>query len=151
MTNKTNQVLKVPEELSGQRIDLALTSMLKDISRSKIKNAILSGRVMLNEEIVFKLNSKLLGGELIEITFIEEEVVETIPQKIGLDIVSEDDDFIIVNKTSDLVVHPGAGNKTNTLLNGLLFEFPELKKLPRGGIVHRLDKDTSGLMVIAKN
>ena len=130
MTNKTNQVLKVPEELSGQRIDLALTSMLKDISRSKIKNAILSGRVMLNEEIVFKLNSKLLGGELIEITFIEEEVVETIPQKIDLDIVSEDDDFIIVNKTSDLVVHPGAGNKTNTLLNGLLFEFPELKKLP---------------------
>ena len=106
---------------------------------------------MLNEEIVFKLNSKLLGGELIEITFIEEEVVETIPQKIGLDIVSEDDDFIIVNKTSDLVVHPGAGNKTNTLLNGLLFEFPELKKLHRGGIVHRLDKDTSGLMVIAKN
>ena len=151
MTNKTNQVLKVPEELSGQRIDLALTSMLKDISRSKIKNAILSGRVLLNEEIVFKLNSKLLGGELIEITFIEEEVVETIPQKIELDIVSEDDDFIIVNKTSDLVVHPGAGNKTNTLLNGLLFEFPELKKLPRGGIVHRLDKDTSGLMVIAKN
>ena len=121
------------------------------LSRSKIKNAILSGRVLLNEEIVFKLNSKLLGGELIEITFIEEEVVETIPQKIGLDIVSEDDDFIIVNKTSDLVVHPGAGNKTNTLLNGLLFEFPELKKLPRGGIVHRLDKDTSGLMVIAKN
>ena len=151
MTNKTNQVLKVPEELSGQRIDLALTSMLKDISRSKIKNAILNGRVLLNEEIVFKLNSKLLGGELIEITFIEEEVVETIPQKIELDIVSEDDDFIILNKTSDLVVHPGAGNKTNTLLNGLLFEFPELKKLPRGGIVHRLDKDTSGLMVIAKN
>ena len=63
----------------------------------------------------------------------------------------EDDDFIILNKTSDLVVHPGAGNKTNTLLNGLSFEFPELKKLPRGGIVHRLDKDTSGLMVIAKN
>ena len=97
MTNKTNQVLKVPEELSGQRIDLALTSMLKDISRSKIKNAILSGRVLLNEEIVFKLNSKLLGGELIEITFIEEEVVETIPQKIELDIVSEDDDLSLIH------------------------------------------------------
>lgn len=151
MTIETNKVLKVPETLSGQRIDLALTAMLSGVSRSKIKTSILDGRVLLNEEIVSKLNTKLLGGEVIEITFIEEEVVETIPQEINLDIVDEDADFIVVNKTPDLVVHPGAGNKTNTLLNGLLFKFPELKKLPRGGIVHRLDKDTSGLMVIAKN
>jgi 23S rRNA pseudouridine1911/1915/1917 synthase len=125
--------------------------MLSGVSRSKIKTSILDGRVLLNEEIVSKLNTKLHGGEVIEITFIEEEVVETIPQEINLDIVDEDADFIVVNKTPDLVVHPGAGNKTNTLLNGLLFKFPELKKLPRGGIVHRLDKDTSGLMVVAKN
>ena len=151
MTIETNKVLKVPETLSGQRIDLALTAMLSDVSRSKIKTSILDGRVLLNEEIVSKLNTKLHGGEVIEITFIEEEVVETIPQEINLDIVDEDADFIVVNKTPDLVVHPGAGNKTNTLLNGLLFKFPELKKLPRGGIVHRLDKDTSGLMVVAKN
>ena len=151
MTIETNKVLKVPEALSGQRIDLALTAMLSDVSRSKIKTSILDGRVLLNEEIVSKLNTKLHGGEVIEITFIEEEVVETIPQEINLDIVDEDADFIVVNKTPDLVVHPGAGNKTNTLLNGLLFKFPELKKLPRGGIVHRLDKDTSGLMVVAKN
>ena len=151
MTIETNKVLKVPETLSGQRIDLALTAMLSGVSRSKIKTSILDGRVLLNEEIVSKLNTKLLGGEVIEITFIEEEVVETIPQEINLDIVDEDADFIVVNKTPDLVVHPGAGNKTNTLLNGLLFKFPELKKLPRGGIVHRLDKDTSGLMVVAKN
>lgn len=151
MTIETNKVLKVPEALSGQRIDLALTAMLSDVSRSKIKTSILDGRVLLNEEIVSKLNTKLHGGEVIEITFIEEEVVETIPQEINLDIVDEDVDFIVVNKTPDLVVHPGAGNKTNTLLNGLLFKFPELKKLPRGGIVHRLDKDTSGLMVVAKN
>lgn len=151
MTIETNKVLKVPEALSGQRIDLALTAMLSGVSRSKIKTSILDGRVLLNEEIVSKLNTKLHGGEVIEITFIEEEVVETIPQEINLDIVDEDADFIVVNKTPDLVVHPGAGNKTNTLLNGLLFKFPELKKLPRGGIVHRLDKDTSGLMVVAKN
>jgi len=151
MTIETNKVLKVPEALSGHRIDLALTAMLSDVSRSKIKTSILDGRVLLNEEIVSKLNTKLHGGEVIEITFIEEEVVETIPQEINLDIVDEDVDFIVVNKTPDLVVHPGAGNKTNTLLNGLLFKFPELKKLPRGGIVHRLDKDTSGLMVVAKN
>ena len=151
MTIETNKVLKVPETLSGQRIDLALTAMLSGVSRSKIKTSILDGRVLLNEEIVSKLNTKLHGGEVIEITFIEEEVVETIPQEINLDIVDEDVDFIVVNKTPDLVVHPGAGNKTNTLLNGLLFKFPELKKLPRGGIVHRLDKDTSGLMVVAKN
>lgn len=151
MTIETNKVLKVPEALSGQRIDLALTAMLSGVSRSKIKTSILDGRVLLNEEIVSKLNTKIHGGEVIEITFIEEEVVETIPQEINLDIVDEDADFIVVNKTPDLVVHPGAGNKTNTLLNGLLFKFPELKKLPRGGIVHRLDKDTSGLMVVAKN
>ena len=71
-----------------------------------------SGRVLFNEEIVFKLNSKLLGGELMKLLLSKKKSVETIPQKIDLDIVSEDDDFIIINKTSDLVVHPGAGNKS---------------------------------------
>lgn len=151
MSIKTNKVLKVPEHLSGQRIDIALSELISDVSRTKIKNCILKGRVLLNEEVVIKLSIKVSPGDFLDITFIEEQALEIVPQEIELKVVEENKEFIVIDKASNVVVHPGAGNKTNTLLNGLIFRFPELKKLPRGGIVHRLDKDTTGLMMIAKN
>ncbi|MFL2762403.1 MAG: RluA family pseudouridine synthase [Gammaproteobacteria bacterium] len=148
---KTNKIFEIPEHLSGQRIDSALSEILDEISRSKIKTCLQDGRVTVNEEIIKKISTKVLGGERVEIIFKAEESVDYIPQNIKISVLDEQDDFIVLNKSPGLVVHPGAGNKSKTLLNGLLYKYPDLKKLPRGGIVHRLDKDTSGLMVVAKN
>ena len=96
-------------------------------------------------------NYKVVGGEEIVINGLIEDEVDVIAENISLDIIYEDDDILVLNKPHNLVVHPGSGNSNGTLLNGLLYYNKALEKLPRGGIVHRLDKDTTGLMVVAKN
>ncbi len=140
----------VADSQLGQRLDQALAEMFPDYSRSRIKEWILDNRVQVNDKIINKPKEKMLGGEKIEVDALIEEEVRWEPQNIPLNIVYEDDDILVINKPRDLVVHPGAGNPDGTVLNALLYRYPEIANVPRAGIVHRLDKDTTGLMVVAK-
>ncbi|MEX5485824.1 23S rRNA pseudouridine(1911/1915/1917) synthase RluD [Proteus mirabilis] len=139
----------VADSQLGQRLDQALAELFPDYSRSRIKEWILDNRVQVNDKIINK-PKKMLGGEKIEVDALIEEDVRWEPQNIPLNIVYEDDDILVINKPRDLVVHPGAGNPDGTVLNALLYRYPEIVNVPRAGIVHRLDKDTTGLMVVAK-
>ncbi|UYW75604.1 23S rRNA pseudouridine(1911/1915/1917) synthase RluD [Pseudocitrobacter faecalis] len=124
--------------------------MFPDYSRSRIKEWILDQRVQVNGQICDKPKEKVLGGEAVAINAEIDEDIRFEPQDIPLNIVYEDDDILVINKPRDLVVHPGAGNPDGTVLNALLHYYPPIADVPRAGIVHRLDKDTTGLMVVAK-
>lgn len=139
----------IPPEFAGQRLDQALAQLLPDYSRSRIKAWIDAGRVTLDERVP-RPRDLVGGGELVHIRPLLEAVNVDRPQAIELDIRYEDDSLLVLNKPAGLVVHPAAGNPEGTLLNALLHHEPALAGLPRAGIVHRLDKDTSGLMVVAK-
>ena len=137
-------------EMAGERLDKALAVSLPDYSRNRLKTWVEAGGVMVDGKVT-KARYLLRGGESIKV--FPQEMPEQhafSPQEIPLDVVYEDESIIVLNKPAGLVVHPAAGNWSGTLLNGLLFKYPELKSLPRAGIVHRLDKDTSGLMVVAR-
>lgn len=149
MDNTTKYQYIVPDDMLGQRLDKALATLCGDYSRSTIQSWIKQGLVMMDDELP-KQKDKVYGGELLEVEVPQIRKGEWEAQDIGLDIVYEDDAMVVVNKPAGLVVHPGAGNPDKTLLNGLLHYLPESRALPRVGIVHRLDKDTSGLMVVAK-
>ncbi|QHB31602.1 23S rRNA pseudouridine(1911/1915/1917) synthase RluD [Yersinia canariae] len=140
----------VAESQLGQRLDQALAELFPDYSRSRIKEWILEDRVTVNGKTINKPKEKVLGGELVAIDAQIEEDARWAPQEIPLDIVYEDNDILVINKPRGLVVHPGAGNPDGTVLNALLYYYPEIMDVPRAGIVHRLDKDTTGLMVVAK-
>jgi 23S rRNA pseudouridine1911/1915/1917 synthase len=142
--------LEVPFEVSGERLDKFLGGALPDYSRNRLQAWVEAGAVTVDGNPT-KVRHLLRGGESIKV-FPQElpEQFDFAPEDIPLDVVYEDESIIVVNKPAGLVVHPAAGNWTGTLLNGLLHRFPELKQLPRAGIVHRLDKDTSGLMVVAR-
>ena len=133
----------------GQRIDKALTQLCSDYSRSTVQTWIKQGLVTLDDEVP-KQKDKVYGGEEVDIAIPEIRSGEWEAQDMPIDIVYEDDYMLVVNKPAGLVVHPGAGNPDGTLLNAILHYLPENRSLPRVGIVHRLDKDTSGLMVVAK-
>ena len=142
--------LTVPNELAGTRLDAALAKLLPDYSRSRITSWIKDGLVQCNGQTASP-KQKLIGGELLRVQIQPSDENQAFePEAMDLDIVYEDDSVIVLNKPAGLVVHPAAGNWTGTLLNGLLAHCPELSQVPRAGIVHRLDKDTSGLMVVAK-
>lgn len=145
-----SRVLTMPANLPGERLDTALAQQLPDYSRSRLANWIKQGRVLVNGQPCTP-KDKLWGGELIQVD-IEPDPDEVAfrPEEMALNIVYADEAIIVINKPAGLVVHPGSGNWSGTLLNGLLFHFPELKGIPRAGIVHRLDKETSGLMVVAR-
>jgi len=147
-----NIILKkvILEHQLGQRLDQALAELFPDYSRSRIKEWILAGNVYVDNSIISKPKSKVFGGEVIEIHAKIEDEERWIAQDIPLDVVYEDDDILVINKPRGLVVHPGAGMPDGTVLNALLFRNPDLAEVPRVGIVHRLDKDTTGLMVVAK-
>jgi len=140
----------VPETCLGKRFDQTLAEMFPEYSRSRIKEWILAGHVTLNGAILKIPREKMFGGELVKISTEVEADVRFEPQEIPLNIVYEDDDILVINKPAGLVVHPGAGNPDGTVLNALLHYCPQLDVVPRAGIVHRLDKDTTGLMVVAK-
>ena len=140
----------IPDRLIGQRIDSALAVMLPDFSRSKITSWVRSGKALLNSK-TFKPKEKILGGEIVALTLEKEKTNAWLGEDIAIDVVYEDDDIIVVNKPVGLVTHPGAGNWTGTLANALLHFDPSLANLDRAGIVHRLDKNTSGLMVVARS
>jgi len=141
---------EVPPEQMGQRLDQTLAELFPEYSRSRLKTWIEADLVKLNDRITNIPREKVLGGEKIEITVEVEDETRFEPENIPLNIVYEDDDIIVINKPKDLVVHPGAGNPNGTVLNALLYHYPPIAEVPRAGIVHRLDKDTTGLMVVAK-
>ncbi len=140
----------VKDSQLGQRLDQAIAEIFPDFSRSRLKEWLLDGKVQINGEVVTKPRTTVFGGEEIVLQAELEDEVRWEAQDIFLNIVYEDDDILVINKPRDFVVHPGAGTPDGTVLNALLFHFPPIAEVPRAGIVHRLDKDTTGLMVVAK-
>ena len=144
--------IKVKEEDKGLRIDSFLANS-SDLSRSQIQKLIEEGRVLVNNETTVS-RYKVNPGDFITAEYLEQTPTDIKPKDIALDIVYEDEDLIVINKPKGLVVHPAAGNYDNTLVNALLYHCKELSDINgyyRPGIVHRIDKDTSGLLVCAKN
>lgn len=148
---KIEHNITIPEDYPEQRLDQALAQLLPQYSRAQCQLWIKAGAVEVNGKVITKTRHNvqadddiILDAELSDKTYMEAE-------DIPLDIIYEDDDLIVINKPAGLVVHPGAGNYAGTLLNALLHHDQSLATIPRAGIVHRLDKDTSGLLVIARN
>lgn len=139
----------VPAELSGRRLDQALASLFPEHSRSRLQSWISAGHVRVNNEVL-KQKDAVKSGQAIEVTPVYDTVDPYQAQDLPLSILYEDDQIIVLDKAPGLVVHPGAGNPDQTLQNALLFYDPDLNQVARAGIVHRLDKDTSGLMVVAR-
>tara|TARA_B100000287_G_scaffold77068_1_gene69138 strand:- start:1065 stop:2081 length:1017 start_codon:yes stop_codon:yes gene_type:complete len=141
----------IHEECKGLRVDLAITKEIQLYSRSIIQRWIRDGRIFVDGSIV-KPSELLLGGENILIypeSTINRDFIE--PNDIKIDILYEDNDLIIVNKNKDMVVHPAAGHIDDTLANALVYRYGELSNLPRAGLIHRLDKDTTGILIVARN
>ena len=137
------------------RLDKFLTNNLKDLSRSQIKKIIVSKNIKINKKLIIASSEKIKKNDFIEVILPDKKTDDIKPKKINLNIVYEDKDIVVINKNSGLIVHPGAGNKDETLVNGLLYLYKNnLSNLNgefRPGIVHRIDKDTSGVIVVAKN
>ena len=140
----------IPDKYKGLRLDNALAKLYPNYSRARMQKWIKSGAITVDGNIP-RAKDTMIGGEKVEIKVILQDEVLLKPEAIELNIVHEDNEIIVVNKPSGLVVHPGAGNSNGTLANALLHHFPEIRVVPRVGIVHRLDKDTTGLLVVAKD
>lgn len=140
---------RVPAELGGQRLDQIAAQMFPDHSRSRLQGWIKDGRLTVDGKTLRPRDS-LYGGEHLELEAERDVQGDWQPQAIDLNVVYEDDSLLVINKPAGLVVHPAAGHQDGTLLNALLHHAPQLATVPRAGIVHRLDKDTTGLMVVAK-
>ncbi len=144
----------VPPDCAGVRIDQYLAAQIPTLSRSRIQDLIKAGHVTLNDTAAQKPNAKLRAGDGIMVNEPAAVPVETRAEAIALDVLFEDDDLIVINKPAGMVVHPAAGNWDGTLVNALLHHCPALSGIggeQRPGIVHRLDKETSGCLVAAKN
>jgi len=148
-TSSVRLSLRIPDAQAGRRLDQALAELLPDYSRSRLKGWIEAGEVLV-DGAARRPRDKVFGGEAVEVTAQLADESAATPQPIPLQIVFEDRHVLVLDKPAGLVVHPGAGNPDHTLLNALLAHDPELAKLPRAGIVHRLDKDTSGLLIVAR-
>ena len=144
-----SQTRAIPEDLAGLRLDQALARMFPEYSRSRLKEWLLAGAISVDGGPK-RPRDAVQGGETVILEPQPETAVRAEPEPIALDIVFEDDALLVVNKPAGLVVHPGAGNPAGTLMNGLLHHAPVLEDVPRAGIIHRIDKDTSGLLLVAK-
>lgn len=140
----------VPEHVAGRRFDQALAEMFPEFSRSRLTEWIKTGDALLDGEMV-KPKVAVNGGETVTLAARQQIETDAVAEDIPLEVLYADADVLVVNKPAGLVVHPGAGNPRGTMVNALLHYDPELAQLPRAGIVHRLDKDTSGLMVVARS
>ena len=147
--NEDSKVRAVPDDLAGQRLDQALARMFPEYSRSRLKNWLLAGAITV-DGVSPRPRDPVVGGETVALRAKPDVSVADAPEPIALDVVFEDEALMVINKPAGLVVHPGAGNPTGTLMNGLLHHASSLAEVPRAGIIHRLDKDTSGLLLIAK-
>ncbi len=141
--------VEVPDALAGRRFDQVLAEVFPEFSRSRLAEWIKSGNALLDGRQV-RPRDPVVGGETVTLDVVLDEQTHDAPEDIPLDVLYEDADVLVLDKPAGMVVHPGAGNRTGTLVNGLLFRDPALALLPRAGIVHRLDKDTSGVMVVAR-
>jgi 23S rRNA pseudouridine1911/1915/1917 synthase len=142
--------IDVPLEMAGERFDAALAKLLSDYSRSRLSQWIKDGNVLLDGKPATP-RTRLHGGERVVVTIVpSDEEIAFHPEPMDLPIIYEDEHILVINKPVGMVVHPAAGNWSGTLLNGLLAYDPTLARVPRAGIVHRLDKETSGLMVVAR-
>ena len=139
----------VPENVSKTRLDKVCSEMFDDFSRSQLKKWILEGRILLNNEIALPKDLVNKNDE-ISLDPVSEDKISWQAEDISFEVIFENKDYLIINKPFNLVMHPGAGCNHGTLANGLLFYYPELKTIPRAGIVHRLDKDTSGILLVAR-
>ncbi len=146
----TELTAAIPEAFAGDRLDQALAKLFPDYSRSRLQQWIRAGQIQVNGQSR-RPRDRVQGGENVVLRVTPEEETAWRPQAIALDILYEDASLLVVNKPSGLVVHPAAGNPDGTLVNALLHHAPELAQLPRAGIVHRLDKETTGLVVVARN
>lgn len=149
MTERVELKAKVPPEQHGSRLDQAAAAVFPDYSRSRLQAWIKSGSLTVDGQTM-RPRDKVTVDALLEVDAELEQEVGWQPQEIALDIIYEDDAIIVLNKPAGLVVHPAAGHADGTLVNALLSHAPELAQLPRGGIVHRLDMETSGVMVVAR-
>ncbi len=151
MSDDTNLVqTTVPYELAGERADKVLARLYPDYSRAKLTQWLKDNLVTFDEQVL-EAADKVKGGEIVVLTLPKKPATHVEAQNIDISIIFEDDDIIVINKAKDMVVHPGNGHPDNTLVNALLHHDNRLEALPRAGIVHRLDKDTTGLLLIAKN
>ena len=144
------QQYRIDHEYAGQRLDQVISLLLPEYSRSKIQAWIKEGFIHLNQQVC-KPRQKVFANDLVALEVPVVDRLTDTPQIIEFEILHEDDDIFVINKPANLVVHPAAGHEDGTLVNGLLNIDPQLKQLPRAGIVHRLDKDTTGVMVVARN
>jgi len=146
---KERLLATIPPEMAGMRLDQVLAGLFGQYSRSRLQHWIKAGQVQVDGRLL-RARDKVMGGEEVTV-FVQTEVeTEAQAEDIPLDIVFEDEHLLVINKPAGLVVHPAAGNPQGTMLNALLHHAPELAHVPRAGIVHRLDKDTSGLLVVAR-
>ncbi len=147
-------LFSIPPELDGERVDRAVSQLVEGLSRSAVQRLIEEGNLIKNRQLVSK-NDRVKAGDSVRVTMREPRAIEAQPQEIPLDIRYEDDDLLVVNKPKGMVVHPAPGNPDNTLVNALLYHcgasLSGINGMIRPGIVHRIDKDTSGLLVVAKN
>jgi 23S rRNA pseudouridine1911/1915/1917 synthase len=147
--NRISRRLHVPEEFAGRRLDQAAAALWPEFSRARLKGWIDAGQLTVAGQGV-KPRTLLKGGEELVLECELEAAVPVEPEAIALQVVHADADLLVVDKPMGLVVHPGAGNRSGTLQNALLYRYPELAVLPRAGLVHRLDKDTTGLLLVAR-
>ena len=140
---------RVPAALAGRRFDVAVAELFPEFSRSRLAAWIRSGDLLLDGRAA-RPRDPVAGGEAVSLDAVLEEQTTDAPEEMALSVLHEDAEVLVIDKPAGLVVHPGAGNRSGTLVNGLLFRDPGLAALPRAGIVHRLDKDTSGVMVVAR-
>ena len=153
MSDNSTKLL-ITEEDAGSRLDIVLTKLLPELTRSNLKKIIELNQVKINNIIINSPSKKLKINDNIEINLIPKPEIKIEPYKTKLNIVFEDKDILVINKPAGMVVHPGAGNYTETLVNALIYKYKKLSDLngsTRPGIVHRIDKETSGLLVVAKN
>jgi 23S rRNA pseudouridine1911/1915/1917 synthase len=143
-------IKNVPINIANQRLDKAASLLFNEFSRTQIKKWILEGRILVNGDLS-KPRDCVHENDEIEINPTKERKVSWEPQDINFDIYHECEDFIIINKPSGLIMHPGSGCYDGTLANGLIYRYPDLENIARCGIVHRLDKDTSGVLLVARN
>ncbi len=149
---KKNIYFKINKKKSNKRIDIILKKKIKNISRNKIQKIIKNKKVSINNQTILKPHKKTKKGDLIKIKKFKNKIKYIPNNNIKLNKIYEDKDILIINKQNNIIIHPGSGNINNTLMNTLMYYYPlTYKTVPRCGIIHRLDKNTTGLLIIAKN